>query len=34
MVSGVSVASKSAGIEWYVEDRKDDFENKELISKI
>ena len=33
MVSLVSVASKSAGIERYIEDRKDTFENKELIGK-
>ena len=33
MVSLVSVASKSAGIEQYIEDRKDTFVNKELIGK-
>ena len=33
MVSMVSVASKSAGLERYINDRKDSFVNKELIGK-
>ncbi len=33
MVSLVSVASKAAGIKQYIDDRKDTFENKELIGK-